>query len=160
MTTATNFRNYFHSVERDNGTTTQCLNDDAPDWLKEAIQSAHSNCKDLPNDWIYSTCCDAVCAFDYGDLTDDYDSIHEWSDGQVDVYNSAVFSWAADMCNSYCYAIAEEEAKEFGMDPEEGAVTFLRVIQLCAIKNIAQVMVEACCSAVEEEEEGEEVEDD
>jgi hypothetical protein len=159
MATATNFRNYFHSVERDNGTTIKCLNEDAPGWLKEAIQSAHSDCKDLPNDWIYEVCYNSVCAFDYGDLTDDYDSIHEWSDGQVDVYSSAVFSWAADMCNSYCYATAEEEAEEFGTSTEEGAVEYLKVIQLCAIKNIAQIMVEACCLANAEEEETEEEED-
>lgn len=80
---------YFTMKRRENGDCFYCLNDDAPEWLSDAIQSAHDGM--FPDDYIYQWCYDAACA--YEDYDGNLDSAI--SDLESDVYNNALIQWLA-----------------------------------------------------------------
>lgn len=142
----TSIASYFDNTKtRDSGERFVTLNDDAPDWLQSAVRDAQGT---FPNDWIYAECLAAVEAFDSGDFDEDY--IHEHADGRVDVYTRELYQWAADMCLTDTWANAEEEAKELG-GAEASIEQRLTSIQYCAIRYIAEVMLNACKDAAKEE---------
>lgn len=139
---------FFETRKRDNGDEYSTLIDSRPEWLHNAVREAHSG--DLPNDWIYLECRAACDAIDEGSLRDD-DAMHEYADGRVDVYTQALYQWAADFCLSRVWAEAESEAEDFGV---EGAIEDkLRSIQFCAIRRIAQAMLDAMRASLAEEAE-------
>jgi len=146
---------YFKKVTRDSGESFYTLTDDRPDYLDDAVQAAHSHGKDLPNDWIYGECASACYAIDDEIFNVKYpeDAVHEYADSQVDIYTRDVFQWAADMCHSYTYAYAEEEASDLGVDVKEGTVKVLQMIQYCAIRTIVQTILDAWREAEEEADE-------
>jgi hypothetical protein len=142
----TSIASYFDDTKtRDNGEYFVHLKDDAPEWLSDAVRDAHQGT--LPNDWIYAECLAAVEAFDFGDFDEDY--IHEHADGRVDVYTRELYQWAADMCLTDTWANAEAEAAEMGLVEE--TEKRLAVIQYCAIRYIAEAMLNACKDAAKEE---------
>jgi len=129
------------------------LTDDRPEWLHDAVREAHGGGSDLPNDWIYQECqaaaelCDdrgAELAAEDGDG----DVIHEHADGRVDVYTRDRFQWAADLCLSTVYALAEDEAE--GMPTGEALSDRIGVIQFYAIQSITRTIVDAWRKACED----------
>jgi len=140
-----NLSKFFVDDKRDNGESFVKTTDDRPEWLQDAIREAH--CSDLPNDWIYETS-RAVCgAIDDGALTDD-DSLHEWSDSYVDVYTRDRMQWVSDMCLSGTFANAENEAEDMGCETTD-MTERAGVLQYCAIRNIASIILQAYQSAKE-----------
>lgn len=130
----------FETKRRDNGETLVTLKDDAPEWLKEAVQAAHQ--EDFPDDWIFVECEAAFDAITEGRL--DGDGVHEYADGRVDIYTQDLFQWAANMCHSNTFAAAEGTADDLGLHAsDDGIVTRLTKIQYCAIAYIAEVMLNA-----------------
>lgn len=130
----------FIKDKRDNGETFTKLSDDAPEWLKDAVQEAHAGT--FPNDWIYAECASAYEAIKDGAITDE-DSIHEYADGQVDVYTKDLYQWGADMCLTDLYSQAEDEANDLGDDEVGETEKRFAMIQYCAIAFIARTMLEA-----------------
>lgn len=94
---------FFVTKERDNGEEFVCLNDAAPRWLREAVREAHG--EELPNDWVYGVCRDAVDAIEEGYLEPE-----EFAEGQVDIYTGALLGWATP----HRIAIAEEYCRDIG----------------------------------------------
>ncbi len=143
----------FTQGTRDNGETFTKLSDDAPEWLKDAVQEAHHGT--FPNDWIYQECRAAYEAYheDYGPHAShwsDYET--EYADGRVDPYTRDLMQWAADMCLTDLYSEAEEEAKDLGSDPVSGDISErIAVFQFCAIRLVASVIFQACEENEEEE---------
>jgi len=143
---------YFKRDKRADGKTFHTLHDNRPEWLQEAVREAHQT--DLPNDWIYETCSAAADAIDGGYLgADKYgDDLHEWADGQVEIYTKPLLQWVADMCLSSTYSNAESEADDLGVGGD--TVKRAMCVQYCAIRAIGQAMVDAwreACEAQEDE---------
>lgn len=115
------------------------LRDSAPAWLRDAIYDAHMG--DGPRDWIYFECEAACLAIDDGALASD-DDLHEYADGQVDIYTADRFAWAAEICLSDTMAHAEEALKDMGGHTGTLADQ-LGALQYCAIENIARTMLDA-----------------
>ena len=130
---------HFVSETRDNGERFYTLADDAPEWLRDAVQEAHDGT--FPDDWVYAECEAAMCAILGGALTDS-GGLHEHADSRVDVYTKELYQWAADMCLTALFAEAEESANELGMEYED-TTKRLQVIQYEAICRIARVILEA-----------------
>lgn len=144
---------YFIRGKRESGQPFTKLSDDAPEWLRDAVQEAHST--DLPNDWIFEQCRDAAFAWDDELFNGRYpeDAVHEHADSNVDVYTSDLYRWAADMCLSHTFANAEYDLE--GMGGEGETVKRLMGLQYCSIRHITQTVVDACRAAEEDEEGGE-----
>ena len=143
---------YFVTGKRDNGETFAKCTDDAPQWLRDAIMTAHDS--DLPNDWVYAECRAACEAIDEGSLganddDDGRDDGRDHADGRVDVYTRALFMWAADMCLTDTFASAEQDAEDGAGTLEGTTVQQLTVIQYYAIRRIAAIMCEAYHAAKE-----------
>jgi hypothetical protein len=116
------------------------IKDDAPQELRDAVYAAHDGM--LPNDWLYSACASA-CA----DIEDNYDRdpserASEWADGEVDVYNSARFSWASEFCNSNLFATGEDMAAGT-VDDRSPIIERLGAIQYYALEFIYGAMLGA-----------------
>ena len=139
----------FERDTRTDGTPFRKLKDEYHDgWLHEAIREAHDGM--LPNDWVYDLCHSVACRIDEDRF--DEDMIHEFADGEVDVYNNARFAWAAEFCNTNIYEEATDRAKDMGTettDPTE----LIAVVQYCAIERIAQVIMSAADENVGDESE-------
>jgi hypothetical protein len=147
---------FFQEKKRDNGETFFTLTDEAPRWLLEAVRDAHQGT--IPNDWIWAECAAACEAIDsWGPKFED--DIVNYADSRVDVYTKELYQWAADFCLTTTWANAEEEATEIGFAVGETIGEFLgriaepgtplkmefiiRSVQYCAIRYIADVMVNA-----------------
>lgn len=115
------------------------LKDDAPEWLRDAVREAHQGT--LPNDWIFFQCRAACEAIDEM-LPVDGDWLHDYVDGEVDIYTKERFVWAAHFCLTDTFSEAEERATELFGDEDDTAAR-LGVIQYCAIEFIAQTMLDA-----------------
>lgn len=90
----------FETDERDQpneyGTKTfHKLRHGSPEWMRDAIREAHDGGDIFPNDWIYHTC--SNMADRLNDTAPDRweDSIGEWADSEVDVYNVDRARWLA-----------------------------------------------------------------
>ena len=137
----TNFASHFTTGTRESGKTYTKLTDDAPAWLKEAVQEAHHGT--LPNDWVYAECRAAVEAVDSGALDvedEDDDDVHNHADAQVDVYTQELFQWAADFCLTDTFSAAEEEAENMGYGKDDDVSKRLAAIQYAALRHIADTM--------------------
>ena len=112
------------------------LTDDAPRWLRDEIYRLHFG--GLPNDWIYEKALEACSAIDDGAL--DEDSVLEWADSSVDVYNGDLLQWIADNHGSGIVSEAEECYEDYG---PQGIVDGVRILQMCAIQIIAEGILSA-----------------
>lgn len=144
---------------RDNPRKVVSLTGAAPEWLRGAIYAAH--CGALPDDWVYETAQDVCLAIDDGAIAIDLDSdgaddsIHEWADSAVDIYSASIRQWYADHAGSDWYGTAEDEAGDL-LGDETNIVRRLQVTQYCAIRQIANTIIEAYRAARDEEGEADE----
>lgn len=126
---------FFEKNPRGTWSTTK----NAPKWLNDAIREAHAG--DLPDDWTYETC-RAVCdAIDDEAIASGYD-VHEFADGQVDVYTRDLAQWYADHCDGSLFSQAESDADDMGQT-EQTVNERLTTVQFCAIARIASTLWEA-----------------
>jgi hypothetical protein len=119
---------------RDNGEQFYRLTDDAPAWLRQAVQNAHHD--DFPNDWIYEECAVAYDACEDHTLADE-DDLHDYADSRVDVYTKDLYQWQADMCLTNTFSMAENTAQDCGSTMAPAT------IQYFAIENIARAILDA-----------------
>jgi hypothetical protein len=81
----------FTTDTRNDGTAFTKLRDGSPQWMTDAIHTAHGDI--LPLDWIYEHCGRmAEKMTDYEPEQWD-DSVSEWADSLVDVYNYDLARW-------------------------------------------------------------------
>ncbi len=90
-----NYTQYFDYKKRDNGTSFYCLNDNAPDRLRDFIREVHQgdefDC--LPNDWIYEVIHNAFEEIIDTDLV-------QFS-VEADCYRSELKKWALEPFSDY-----------------------------------------------------------
>lgn len=138
---------YFVAKKRDNGESYVSLHVDRPEWLQDAVYTAHGG--DMPNDWIYDECRATCDAIDDGSIDIEgredaiNDAIHDHADSRVEIYTKPLFQWAADMCLSDTFSEAESDLKDMGGDETTDMVKRLMALQYCAIRRIAETMVQA-----------------
>lgn len=84
----TNYARFLETVPRADGSSYVRLNDDCPQWLRDAVYEAHD--EELPNDWRYETCQAIVSALDSAD--DDFNPMM-LADELADVYTSDLLDW-------------------------------------------------------------------
>lgn len=146
MTTTKNLASFF---TRDNPRKVWTLKENnQPEWLYAAIYEAHDGA--LPNDWVFEAAEAVCCAIDEGWLKDE-DSIHEFADGHVDVYNSARWEWGKDMHGTSIFDMAEEESRECNGDADVTTTEHLGHVQYFALARIARIIFAAWEAAKEEE---------
>jgi len=106
------FADSFETSTRDNGAVYVCLKDDAPEWAQGVVQEAHAHM--MPDDYRYKMISEvADCLTGYDDV--DCDTIHEVSDGLVDVYTSSLHDWLASHNSRASYI---DDARDEGLIPE------------------------------------------
>lgn len=133
---------------RENPRKCVTLTDDSPEWLIKAVRDAHGG--GLPKDWVWETCQDTCLAIDEGilSLSGNID-VHAFADSGVDVYNSLLVKWFADMHGTMLYEVAEMRAEEL-FNKKSLIIEQIAVIQYCAIAHIAEVVLEAARENLEE----------
>lgn len=92
-TLATELANAFEQQERNSGEKFYSLKHGSPQWMVDAIREAHGGI--MPNDWIYEHCSRVADQMVDCDPEEWEDSIGEWADGLVDVYNADRTAWLA-----------------------------------------------------------------
>ena len=97
----------------------------------------------MPNDWIYA-CAQAACeAIDDDALRiDDSDSLHQFADGYVDIYNHDRYAFAAACGGTDFYSQAEDEASDL-VQREASILDRLGAVQFCAARNVAATILRA-----------------
>lgn len=127
---------HFERIKRPNGKWSYTLKDTAPEWLRDAVYSAHTDRP--PNDWIYEECYDACVAIDDDSLSD----CGEYADQKVEPYTRELFEWAAEFCLSSLFAESEETVNGYRKHGDTVS-TRLIAIQREAITFIASTILTA-----------------
>ena len=148
---ATAFAAAFETRERPDGESFVRLTDDAPQWMRDAVQGAHWPA--APCDWIYEACRHAIdyiaeCGPD-DDCTDG-DSAHDWADGYVDVYYHKLATWLAEAPGAWDYC--DEWIQEQGQcaAPDAGLSAALMGGQYLMLRSIFDTLAGACAEQDEE----------
>ena len=85
---------HFTQGTRGNGESFVKLAHERPDWLRDAVREAHGDM--LPDDRIYALCESAVDFIADGeDGDEDGYGASEFADNSVEIWNSALLTWAA-----------------------------------------------------------------
>ena len=97
-----------------------CLADDAPQWMKDAVFTAHDSGDRMPCDYIYDIAHDAVLFIaENCDGENDDDRAHEFADGAVSVYNHDRAEWLSDHAGNAGYV---DDAVEEGLADITGGI--------------------------------------
>jgi hypothetical protein len=150
------FANSFERKERPNGENFYCLKDGTPDWIKEAVHQAHGDL--FPNDWIYAQCKAIAQDMTEYEPEDWMDSVSDWADSNVDIYNSDRAAWLGSHLH---FGEAVDEAVEELGHSDQGIYGDIAQGQYKVLEQIAYVLIQAVedQAEVEEEEEEEETAD-
>lgn len=106
---ATEAASQFETATRSDGQEFTRLTNDAPDWLRDLVRTAHGDM--FPDDWRYETIRAAVHFLaEYGG--DDDAAAHEFADAQVDVYTLARIAWLGSHLRRVQYV---DEARDEGL---------------------------------------------
>lgn len=101
----------FVTEERSQATITR-LADSAPQWLRDAVRSAHGD--QLPDEWVYATCAETAAAgatgVDFGDEV----QFFEFVAGLVPLYTAELIRWYADRPSRLGYADEALDNAVFG----------------------------------------------
>jgi hypothetical protein len=102
----------FTRAQREDGEVYTRLKEGAPDWIKEAVKSAHEEGEILPDDWIWKT---AGEAFDFiwgtQDASNMEDAASEFADN-IDPYTGGLLDWYGSCTHRAAYV---EQAREEGL---------------------------------------------
>jgi hypothetical protein len=93
--------------ERANGSRFLALPLSAPDWMREAIRSAHN--EELPNDWRYELALRSAMALKEQPEADLYELASEVAEELSTVYTAELLSWYAEIPSRLSYA---DDARE------------------------------------------------
>ena len=100
----------FRTDIRCDGTTFYKLRDGSPQWMTDAIHAAHGDI--LPLDWIYEHCHHVADKMTEYEPEQWDDSVSEWADSLVDVYNYDLARWLS--LHLDFAEIVDEAVREYG----------------------------------------------
>lgn len=127
-----------------------CLADGSPEWMRDAIQSAHFDGR-LPDDWIYEQCRAIAGSLEERESVD-CDDQHEICDGLVDIYTGALTSWLEQHTGN---AGLVDEAMAEGLCDESATIAQrIQSAQYMALTYICGALVSAIESEAEERDAG------
>lgn len=127
------------------------LKEGRPEWVYDLVREAHGEF--LPDDWRYDCIHSALIAI--ADDGDPEDGLHEFADGQVDVYNAARVAWLDS--SLYRGAYCDEAAQEFGAEGQ-GVYEMIGLGQFAEASEVYSLVLqqlEARAEEVEDEDEDE-----
>jgi hypothetical protein len=130
-------------AKRDDGSEFYKLDDDSPDWMTDAVRSAHDGM--MPDDWKYQHI--GLVAGKIADLVgvdsadDVRESAHEVCDGLVDVYNAELLKWVASSLTRAEYV--DDAIGEFGFPTDDGLYKALQYGQFRELESIYYSLVES-----------------
>lgn len=117
----------------------------SPEWMTDALREAHDSANIFPNDWIYDACHSIVSNMSDTDPEDWEDSVSEWADGCVDVYNVDRARWLAS--NLAFGGFVDEAVEELGHSDQgiygDIGIGQYRLLELIASALIRSVQNEA-----------------
>jgi len=135
---AQQFSDAWTTDTRNDGVLFCKLRDGSPQWMTDAIHAAHGDI--LPMDWIYLHCNHIV------DMMTEYepeqwdDSVSEWCDGLVDVYNADRVRWLALHLDFADFV--DEAVEEYGHS-DQGVIGDIGMGQFKLLEQIAYAMLSA-----------------
>lgn len=105
----------FETRRRDSGEDFTVCKDDAPEWVRDAVRSAHGDM--LPEDTKYSMICESAGKLtEYADDDSTVDSLRdqigEMADSMVDIYSADRVRWLA---SDFRRAFYIDDAREEGL---------------------------------------------
>lgn len=131
---------YFKIDNRANGEAFVKLADDAPEWVLDAVREAHDG--EFPDDWRYEMCERIFDGWHDGDWNpDDDDSMYEFADAAVDIYNMARLQWLAGHLERAAYC--DEAVAEYGWESIGDTYGLIGVGQLFCIRQMVDTIARA-----------------
>lgn len=112
----------------------------SPQWMVDAIREAHDHANIMPNDWVYDACHTIIGHMSDTDSDSWDDSVSEWADGSVDVYNADRARWLA--ANLAFGGIVDEAVEELGHS-DQGVYGDIGIGQYRLLEGIAGALVAA-----------------
>lgn len=142
----------FTTDTRNDGATFYKLRDGSPQWMTDAIHAAHGVI--LPMDWIYEHCSRMADNLNEYEPEQWDDSVSEWADGLVDVYNADRARWLS--LHLDFAGFVDEAVEEFGHS-DQGVMGDIGMGQYKLLEQIAYALVSAVREQAEDlEDEGDE----
>lgn len=139
----------FITDARINGDRFAKLTDDAPEWVKDAVYSAHDG--RMPDDGIYNLCASIASDLTEYDMTGKCpeDHLREIADNSVSCYHMDRYRWlAAHLDNSgWCEQAQEEElvASDASMSDRIAAGMYLKAYSVAStLHNAILAQLEVC----------------
>lgn len=142
----------FTTDTRSDETTFYKLREGSPQWMTDAIHAAHGDI--LPMDWIYEHCNHIANMMTEYEAEQWDDSVLEWCDGLVDVYNADRARWLA--LHLDFAGFVDEAVEEYGHS-DQGVMGDIGMGQHKLLEQIAYALLEAVREQAEDlEDEGDE----
>lgn len=149
---AKQFSEAFTTDTRNDGATFYKLREGSPQWMTDAIHAAHGDI--LPMDWIYEHCNHIANMMTEYEAEQWDDSVLEWCDGLVDVYNADRARWLA--LHLDFAGFVDEAVEEYGHS-DQGVMGDIGMGQHKLLEQIAYALLEAVREQAEDlEDEGDE----
>jgi len=138
---ALNFARAFSEQTRDDSSHFFILPESAPEWMMEALRSAHD--EELPNDWRFGMVRSIAYAIAECESIDDArEDAMEIADRLADIYTGKLLNWYAEMPSRLDYCDQYREA--FGADAADTTLSHLMAAQAYAIEQMIHVILNAC----------------
>lgn len=138
----------FEQRKRYNGDEIQVIKDDAPEWTKRynddrecLMLRVHKSIDDrLPDDWIYGSASAAADRIAESYTADEArESVTEWADSHVDVYNTELTRWLAS--HLFNISLCDEAVEETGVGTAGGIIGMIQAGQFMALERIANALI-------------------
>ena len=149
---ASDLASAFVTDTRDDGKEFYKLSDEAAGWMTSAVHAAHGDM--MPNDWVYEQC--SRMADRLADCEPERweDSVSEWADSLVDVYNADRSAWLASHLD---FAGWVDEAVDDMGHSDQGIFGDIGLGQYRFLEQIGYALVQAIREEVaSDEDEGDE----
>jgi hypothetical protein len=125
--------------ERADGSRFLALADGSPQWMREAIRSAHE--EELPNDWRYELALRSALALKEQQDAEPYDLASEVAEQLSTVYTGELLSWYAETPSRLSYA--DDAREELGTGSADDVGGMLQLGQWLAAQRGALALFSA-----------------
>lgn len=131
----------FREQHRDNGTSFQMLPQTSPQWMHDAVKTAHDG--EFPNDWRFAKVREiALWLHEQESLDSAREDAMEAADGMSYIYTGQLLEWyTADSSRlSYC----DQYREEFGAEAADSTFLLLSAGHAYAIEQMIHQVIAAC----------------